>query len=132
MRRTIISIVALFLSLSTVSVYAQKKFDGKVLKEVNEWRIDGKKKSLDHKTTYKDGKKVEEIEYSSTGDQKERVTYKYNEAGKCIEESVYDEYNKLEKTIKYEYLENGKKKSQTTFLPNGKQKNHKEFEYITE
>ncbi len=132
MRKTIISIVAVFISLSAMSVFAQKKFDGKVLKQVNEWRVDGKKKSLDHKTIYQNGKKVEEVEYSSTGDQKERITYKYNEAGKCIEESVYDEYDKLEKTMKYEYLGNGKKKSQTTFLPNGKQKNYKVFEYITE
>lgn len=132
MRKTLLLAFVAFFSLSSVSVNAEKAFEGKVLKEVKEWRVDGSKKKLDHLTKYKDGKKVEEIEYSSIGEQKSRTTYSYNEKGKCIEEKYYDEYNKLEKTVQFEYLDNGKKKSQKTLLPNGKVKSYKEFEYIVE
>lgn len=133
MRKTVVSFLLPLFVLSSLSVSAQKKFDGKKLKEVKEWRIDGSKKRLDHLTKYgADGKKVEEIEYSSVGDQKSRTTYTYNENGKCIEEKTYDEYNKLEKTVQYDYFDNGKKKSQKTLLPNGKLKSYKEFEYILE
>jgi hypothetical protein len=132
MRKTVYSLVLAFFAFSLFSAQAQKKVDGKVLKEVKEWRIDGSKKKLDHLTRYSEGRKVEEIEYSSIGEQKSRKTYAYNENGKCIEEKEYDEYNKLVKTTQYEYLENGKKKSQKTILPNGKLKSFKEFEYIVE
>lgn len=132
MRKTLILAILACFAFSITSVSAQKTFEGKVLKEVKEWRIDGSKKKLDHVTKYKDGRKVEEIEYSSIGEQKSRTTYTYNENGKCIEEKYYDEYNKLEKTVQFEYFENGKKKSQKSLLPNGKVKSYKEFEYIVE
>ena len=115
------------------SSYAQKKFDGKTITAVKEWKLEGKKKSIDHLTKYDaNGNKVEEIEYNNVGDQKSRTTYEYNAKGKCVKESYFDEYNKLEKTVTIEYHENGKKKSQSTYLPNGKLKNTKEFEYILE
>ncbi|MBP5455861.1 MAG: hypothetical protein J6Y37_05130 [Paludibacteraceae bacterium] len=126
-----------FLGLMTLSflfstaLFAQKTFDGKAISEVKEWKIEGKKKSLDHLTKYDDkGNKTEETEYTATGDMRERVVYEYNAKGKCIKETHYDEYNKLKKTVTFEYHENGKKKSQSTFLPNGKLKSQKEYEYI--
>ncbi len=133
MRKTIVSSVLFIFTLSLFSSNAQKSVDGKVLKEIKEWRVEGSKKKLDHLTKFgPEGKKMEEIEYSSIGEQKSRTTYTYNEKGKCVEEKHYDEYNKLEKTYQFEYLENGKKKSQKTILPNGKVKSYKEFEYIVE
>ena len=132
MRKTIIASVLVFFVGACLPSFAQKKIDGKIVKEVKEWRVEGSKKKLDHKTTYTNGRKTEEIEYTSLGEQKKRVTYGYNESGKCIEEKIYDEYNKLEKTTQYEYGENGKKKSQKTILPNGKLKSYKEFEYVFE
>jgi hypothetical protein len=119
--------------LFSVSVSAQKKIDGKRIKEVKEWRVEGKKRVLDQVSRYDDrSEKIEEIEYNSVGDLKRRITYEYNEAGKCIKESHYDKYNKLEKTVTFEHFENGKKKLQSTFLPNGKLSHTKEFEYILE
>ena len=130
--KTTIYLVSLLVFFS-FSVSAQKKIDGKRIKSVKEWKIEGKKKSLDQVTHYDvKGNKTEEIMYDNVGDQKKRVTYEYNEAGKCVKESHYDKYNKLEKTVAFEYLENGKKKSQSSYLPNGKLKNTKEFEYILE
>lgn len=120
------------LLVSFFSVSAQKKFDGKKIKETKEWQIEGKKRILDSETKYGEKGKIEEIEYNSVGDLKKRVTYEYNDAGKCVKESHYDKYNKLEKTVTFEYHENGRKKQQFTYLPNGKLKNTKEFEYILE
>ncbi|HOU67760.1 MAG TPA: hypothetical protein PKW49_04130 [Paludibacteraceae bacterium] len=119
--------------VTTLTTSAQKMFDDKRIKELKEWKIEGKKKTLDHLTKYDEkGNKVEEIEYNSVGDQKSRVTYEYNANDKCIKESYFDEYNKLEKTVTTEYHPNGKKKLQNTFQANGKLKNTKEFEYILE
>ena len=125
-------VIALAVSFSGVSVYAQKgTFDGKRIKETKEWKVEGKKKRIDHVTKYNEkGKKVEEIEYSSLGEQKERITYEYDANGKCVKEFRYDEFNKLDKTITIEYHSNGKKKSETVFDTKGKQKYVKEFEYI--
>jgi hypothetical protein len=45
------------------SLFAQKTFDGKKLKEVKEWSIEGSKKKLDHKTIYDaNGKKQNQKE----------------------------------------------------------------------
>ena len=119
--------------LFSFSVSAQKKIDGKRIKEVKEWKVEGKKRTLSQVTRYdKHSNKIEEIDYNSVGDQKKRVTFEYNEAGKCIKESHYDKYNKLEKTVTFEYLEGGRKKSQSVFLPSGKLSHTKEFEYILE
>jgi tRNA nucleotidyltransferase (CCA-adding enzyme) len=125
-------LLVLFL-FSFLSLPAQKKFDGKKIKSVKEWRIEGKKKQLDQVTFYNEqGKKSEEINYDKVGDLKNRITYEYDENGKCVLEKHYDSYNKLEKTVTWEYHENGRKKIQYTYLPNGKLRNTKEFEYILE
>ncbi len=114
-------------------VSAQKKIDGKRIKETKEWRVEGKKRVLDQVSRYDNrGEKIEEIEYNSVGDLKRRITFEYNDAGKCIKEVHYDKFNKLEKTVTFEHFENGKKKLQTTYLPNGKLSHTKEFEYILE
>ena len=131
MKKVILSFLALFMIASFTTAFSQKKIDGKLLKEVKEWSVVGSKKKLDHTTKYNEqGKKVEEIEYNSLGDQKSRVTYMYNSDNKCIEEQHFDEFDKLEKTIQFDYNEQGKKSVQRTILPNGKLKNTKEFEYI--
>lgn len=118
-------------SLLSSSAVAQKMFDGKTIMELKEWKIEGKKRVLDHHTKYDEkGNKKEEIEYLSNGDMRDRVVYEYNENGKCVKETHYDEFNKLDKTVTFEYHPNGKKKKQSTFYPGGKLKNTKEFEYI--
>jgi len=127
-----ICLISLFLFLS-FSVSAQKKIDGKRIKEIKEWKTEGKKRTLDQVTFYDEkSNKTEEISYDNVGDRKKRVIFEYNESGRCVKESHYNKYNKLEKTVVFEYLEGGRKKSQSTYLPSGKLKHTKEFEYILE
>ena len=103
---------------------------------IKEWNTDPKsgKKILDHVTTFNpDGKKIEEIEYGSSG-QKWRKRFEYGPGadGKCVKESVYDERNRLNTVKKYEYNEFGRKKTQYNYNAKGKLLTVKVFEYITE
>lgn len=110
---------------------AQQKIDKRNL-VIKEWNTDIRSgaKVLDHVTTYSpDGKKLEEIEYSTTG-QKWRKRFSYNDAGKCIQEDIYDERNRLNSIKKIEYNEFGRKKTQTTYNARGKVVAVKHFEYI--
>jgi len=102
---------------------------------VKEWNTNGKgvAKLLDHVTTYSPaGKKIEEIEYDSTGRQKWRKRYEWGENGKMSRETVYDERNRLVNYKKFEYNEFGKKKAQYTYDAKGKLIGTKIFEYITQ
>lgn len=100
---------------------------------VKELNTDAKGKSewLDHLTVYDDqGRKVEEIEYSTYG-QVERVTIEYDEVtGKVSSEVVYSDRNKPVRIRKYEYNPDGTKKKQYNYLPNGKLYSVKVFSYI--
>ncbi len=101
---------------------------------IKEWNTDAKSKAriLDHQTTYNaDGKKVEEIEYTTTG-QKWRKRYEYGANGKASREMVYDDRNKLQSVKKFEYNEFGRKKTQYTYDAKGRLKTIKIFEYISE
>lgn len=99
---------------------------------VKESNTDSKGKSMwvDHLTVYDDeGRKVEEIEYSTYG-QRERITIKYNQEGKVEQEVVYNERNRVVRIRKYEYNPDGTKKKQYNYLPSGKLYSVKTFEYI--
>ena len=101
---------------------------------IKEWNTDAKSnhRVLDHTTTYNaDGKKIEEIEYSSTG-QKWRKRFEYGADGKVSRELVYDDRNKLQNVKKFEYNEFGRKKTQYTYDAKGKLRTIKVFEYISE
>ena len=111
----------------------QQKINKKNL-VIKEWNTDARsnRRVLDHQTTYNsDGKKLEEIEYNSTG-QKWRKRYEYNAAGKVSRELVYDERNKLQGVKKFEYNELGRKKTQYNYDGKGKLQTIKTFEYISE
>ncbi|MBR5700638.1 MAG: hypothetical protein IKX37_06045 [Bacteroidales bacterium] len=98
---------------------------------VKEWNTDarGAGKRLDHITTYNaDGKKLEETEYTATG-QKWRKRYEYN-GTRCIKELVYDERNRLASIKKYEYDNLGRKKTQYNYDAKGKLLTIKTFEYL--
>ena len=117
----------------TVSLGAQEKIDKKNL-VVKEWILDVKtnKKLLDHVTTYnEDGKKIEEIEYGSSG-QKWRKRFEYGEDGRVSREMVYDEHNTLVNYKKFDYNEFGKKETQYTYDVQGKLQTVKSFEYIVQ
>ena len=101
---------------------------------IKEWKTDpkGGNKVLDHITTFSsEGKKIEEIEYSSTG-QKWRKRFEYDAAGRVSLESVYDEHNRLDNYKKFEYNEFGRKKTQYTYNAKGKLISIKVYEYIAE
>ena len=124
---------ALLLLLPGANAQEIQKINKKNL-VIKEWNTDAKSKHqvLDHQTTYNaDGKKIEEIEYNSSG-QKWRKRFEYNAAGKASRELVYDEKNKLQTVKKFEYNEFGRKKTQYNYDGKGKLRSMKVFEYITE
>ncbi len=101
---------------------------------VKEWnRGDGGKgaRFLDHVTKYNaDGRKIEDIEYSSTGAMKARCTYEYDADGKLVRQVIYNDSNKPSRIRKFEYNADGTKKKQYTYNPSGKLQSVKEFEYV--
>lgn len=101
---------------------------------IKEWNTDpkGGNKVLDHVTTFSpEGKKTEEIEYSSSG-QKWRKRFEYGPDGKVSRELVYDEHNRLQTYKKFEFNEFGRKKVQYTYNAKGKLISVKHFEYIAQ
>lgn len=125
----------LIICLVGFSCYAQSsKHEARKNLVVKEWnRGDGGKgaRFLDHVTKYNaDGRKAEDIEYTSTGALKARCTYDYDENGKVSREVVYNEHNKAVRIRKFEYNTDGTKKKQYNYAPNGKLQSVKEFEYV--
>ena len=101
---------------------------------VKEWNTDakGNRKVLDHVTTFNaEGKKVEEIEYTTDG-QKWRKRFEYDQNGKVSRELVYDYRNRLQTYKKFEFNELGKKKIQYTYNAKGKLIGIKQYEYIAQ
>ena len=130
MRRFALLAAALLLTLCGVSAQTLNK-KNLVIKE---WYTDVQTntKFLDHVTTYNaDGRKIEEIEYTSSG-QKWRKRYEYDAAGRVTVESVYDEKNRLDNYKKFEYNELNRKKTQYTYSPKGKLQTIKVYEYLAE
>ena len=133
MRKIFAIAAALLLVLPGLGAQEAKKINKKNL-VIKEWNTDAKSKHrvLDHQTTYNaDGKKIEEIEYNSSG-QKWRKRFEYSADGKVTRELVYDERNRLQAVKKFEYNEFGRKKTQYTYDGKGKLKTMKVFEYIAE
>lgn len=98
------------------------------VKEINR-DANGRSQWLDHLTVYDDqGRKIEEIEYSTYG-QVQRVTTEYDKQGLVSVEIVYDNRDKPVRVRKYEYNEDGTKKRQLNYLPNGKLYSIKDFQY---
>ncbi len=124
------------LLMTTCGVFAQESTQ-KINKKnlvIKEWNTDvnTNSKILDHVTTYNaDGKKIEEIEYSTTG-KKWRKRYEYGADNRVSVEYVYNEYNRLDNYKKFEYNEFGRKKIQYTYTAKGKLKSIKVYEYIAE
>lgn len=99
---------------------------------VKEWRVDAatNHKRLDHITTYNEiGKKIEEIEYDSKG-QQWRKKYEHGTNGKVTRELVYNSANKLDNIRKYEYDEFGRRKIEYIYDAKGRLKKYQLYEYI--
>ena len=126
-------IVPLLLVAFPAGAQETKKINKKNL-VIKEWNTDARtnKKVLDHITTFNpEGKKIEEIEYGSSG-QKWRKRFEYGADGKVSRELVSDERNKLVNYKKFEYNEFNRKKTQYTYNPKGKLLTIKVYEYIAE
>ena len=131
-----IAILAATLLLAVSGAFAQTTTQTLNKKNlvIKEWNTDAQtnKKVLDHVTTYNaDGRKIEEIEYTTTA-QKWRKRFEYDSAGRVTLESVYDEKNRLDNYKKFEYNEFGRKKTQYTYNAKGKLISIKVYEYIAE
>ena len=101
---------------------------------IKEWNTEPRSgaRVLDHVTTYSpEGKKIEEIEYSSDG-QKWRKRFEYGADGKVSRELVYDGRNRLQTYKTFEYNEFARKKVQYTYNPKGKLISIKHYEYIVQ
>lgn len=133
MRKTAILALAALLAAVSASGQEPQVLNKKNL-VVKEWNTDARSNTrvLDHVTTYNaEGRKVEEIEYSGSG-QKWRKRFEYGADGKCTKEYLYNERNKLETVRKFEYNEFGRKKTQYNYDPKGKLVSIKVYEYLTE
>jgi len=132
MRKSIVLILACL--IGTVCFAQSAKQEARKNLVVKEWnRSDGGKgiRVLDHVTKYNaDGRKSEEIEYTSSGAMKARCTYEYDANGKVSREVLYNENNKAVRIRKFEYNTDGTKKKQYNYSPNGKLQSVKEFEYV--
>ena len=132
--KKILTVLALALLLVPAARAQEPQKMNKKNLVVKEWNTDpkGGNKVLDHVTTFSaEGKKVEEIEYSTSG-QKWRKRFEYGPDGRVSRELVYDERNRLQTYKKFEFNEFGKKKVQYTYNPKGKLLSIKNYEYIAQ
>ncbi len=133
MKRWLILVAAALLLIPAAGAQQTQKINKKNL-VVKEWNTDpkGSSKVLDHVTTFSaEGKKIEEIEYSSSG-QKWRKRFEYGPDGRVSRELVYDERNRLQTFKKFEFNEFGRKKVQYTYNAKGKLLSIKQYEYIAQ
>ncbi len=133
MKRIMLILASALLLLGTAGTQEPQKMNKKNL-VIKEWNTDpkGGNKVLDHVTTYNAaGKKIEEIEYNTSG-QKWRKLYEYGPDGLLSRELVYDEHNRLQTYKKFEFNSLGKRKTQYTYSAKGKLLSIKHYEYIAQ
>jgi len=135
MKRIILMALAALLLIPAAGAQdaQQQKINKKNL-VIKEWNTDpkGTSKVLDHVTTFNaEGKKIEEIEYSSDG-QKWRKRFEYGPDGKVSRELVYDGRNRLVTYKTFDFNEFGRKKMQYTYNAKGRLISIKQYEYIAQ
>jgi len=133
MKRILILLAALMLLMPGAFAQDTQKINKKNL-VIKEWNLDpkGTNKVLDHVTTFSpEGKKLEEIEYGSSG-QKWRKRFEYGADGKVTRELIYDDHNRLQTYKTFEYNEFSRKKVQYTYNAKGKLIAVKQFEYLAQ
>lgn len=133
MKRLLIVLASALLLVPAAGAQEAQKINKKNL-VIKEWNTDpkGGNKVLDHMTTFSaEGKKIEEIEYGSSG-QKWRKRFEYGPEGKVSRELVYDEHNRLQTYKKFEYNEFNRKKVQYTYNAKGKLLSIKHYEYLAQ
>ena len=133
-RILLIALAALLLIPAAGAQDAQQQKINKKNLVIKEWNTDpkGTSKVLDHVTTFNaEGKKIEEIEYSSDG-QKWRKRFEYGPDGKVSRELVYDGRNRLVTYKTFDFNEFGRKKMQYTYNAKGRLISIKQYEYIAQ
>lgn len=133
MKHILILLAALMLQIPGAFAQDTQKINKKNL-VIKEWNLDpkGTNKVLDHVTTFSpEGKKLEEIEYGSSG-QKWRKRFEYGADGKVARELIYDDHNRLQTYKTFEYNEFSRKKVQYTYNAKGKLIAVKQFEYLAQ
>jgi YD repeat-containing protein len=133
-RIILIALAALLLIPAAGAQDAQQQKINKKNLVIKEWNTDpkGTSKVLDHVTTFNaEGKKIEEIEYSSDG-QKWRKRFEYGPDGKVSRELVYDGRNRLVTYKTFDFNEFGRKKMQYTYNAKGRLISIKQYEYIAQ
>ena len=126
-------LAAALLLCSPVGAQDAQKINKKNL-VIKEWNTDVRtnRKVLDQVTTYNsDGKKIDEVEYGSSG-QKWRKRFEYGAGEKVSKEYVYDGKNRLQTYKTFEYNEFSRKKVQYTYNAKGKLISVKHYEYIAQ
>ena len=134
MKRLLIIISGALLLLPVAAKAQEAQTLNKKNLVIKEWNTDprGSNKVLDHVTTFNPaGKKIEEIEYSASG-QKWRKRFEYGADGKVSRERVYDERNRLQTYKTFEYNQFDRKKIQYTYNAKGKLIGIKQYEYIAQ
>lgn len=131
MKRSILLIICAFLCAAVSFGQSTDKREQRKNLTVKTWKTPVKStRFLDHLTKYDDkGRKIEEIEYSSSG-MKARCTYEYDENDQVIREVIYDENNKAVHVHKIEYNADGTKKRQLNYSAKGNLLSTKTYEYI--
>ena len=134
----ILVLMAGIVSAQTVSPETLAKRAKRKNLTVREWNTQTDSKGnikmrwLDRITIYdSEGRKVEEIEYTTYG-QKWREVRKYDENGLLLEEVEFNDKNKVTLIHKFKFNENGTKATQYNYLPNGHLYSTKVFEYTFE
>ena len=126
-------ILALLVGLGfSLSAQTTDKRDRKKNLTIKEYKLKtgAKTPRLDDIIRYDaNGRKVEEIEYTSDGSQKSRVVYEYDNNGVCTRELVYDHKDKIQKIRKIEYNADGTKHKIYVYSPKGNLETTRIFEY---
>ena len=133
MKRLIILAAAALLFIPGAYAQEAPKINKKNL-VIKEWNTDpkGSSKVLDHVTTFSsEGRKIEEIEYGSSG-QKWRKRFEYGPDGRLSRELVYDDRNRLQTYKTFEWNEFSRKNVQYTYSAKGKLLSIKHYEYIAQ
>lgn len=111
---------------------SSEKKDSRKNQTVKVWKTPVKgTRYLDEVTKYDSkGRKVEKIEYTSSG-MKARCTYEYDDKDRVVREVVHDEKDKPYRIHKIEYNDDGTKKRQLNYNAKGHLLSVKEYEYIS-
>ena len=136
MKRVVIYMaLALLLSPAAGAQGGQTQKINKKNLVIKDWRTDAgsRHSTLDNQTTYSpEGRKIEEVEYDSTGKVKWRKRFEYGADGKVARDLIYDSNGRLTQIRKYEYNEFGRKKTRSNYDAKGRLLSVKAYEYLTE